>query len=44
MIAKGKAKKAAIVAVMRKLLVIGYAILKNKTPYRNMQKMEAIAT
>lgn len=42
LVARGKAKKAAIFAVMRKLLVVSYAILKNKTPYQTQKKMEPI--
>ena len=42
LVKNGKAKKAAITAVMRKLLVICYTILKNKTPYRESADLGAI--
>jgi transposase len=33
LLAKGKPKKLAIVAVMRKLLVIAYGVLKSEKPF-----------
>lgn len=44
LVANGKAKKAAIGAIMRKLLVLSYTILKNKTPYKTSSKLEQITT
>jgi transposase len=37
LVARGKAKKVALVACMRKLLTILNAMIKNKTPWRDMQ-------
>jgi hypothetical protein len=33
LLAKGKAKKLAIAAVMRKLLVLAYGVLKSREPF-----------
>lgn len=33
LLAKGKPKKLAIIAVMRKLLVIAYGVLKSEKPF-----------
>lgn len=39
LLAKGKAKKVALVAVMRKLLVLAYGVLKSGKPFElNYQK------